>query len=58
MLYDIAFIIFAIFYLPALIFKGKLHKDFPQRFGIYDRETLNILNSGIDRIWIQAVSVG
>ena len=37
MLYDIGFAIFSLFYLPTLIFKGKLHGDFLERFGVYDR---------------------
>ncbi len=58
MLYDIGFLIFSIIYLPALIFKGKLHRDFPERFGRYDLAKKRALLSGRDRIWIQAVSVG
>ncbi len=58
MLYDIGFFLFSLFYLPALLFKGKLHRDFLERFGLYDEETRRTLASGKDRIWIQAVSVG
>ena len=58
MLYDIGFFIFSIFYLPALLFKGKLHKDFPERFGIFDNHKLDLLRSGKNKIWIEAVSVG
>jgi len=58
MLYDIAFFIFSIFYLPTLIFKGKLHKDFLERFGIFDNDKARMLASGRGVIWIQAVSVG
>jgi len=58
MLYDICFLIFAIFYLPALILKGKLHKDFLQRFGLFDKATIERLKSDKGKIWIQAVSVG
>ena len=58
MLYDIALFIFSIFYLPALIFKGKLHGEFRQRFGIYDDATEKALATSADKIWIQAVSVG
>lgn len=58
MLYDIAFLIFSIFYLPTLLFKGKLHGNFLERFGIYDRDKQNALASGRDTVWIQAVSVG
>jgi len=58
MIYDIGFLIFSFIYLPALIFKGKLHADFAERFGIYDKAKERALESGKDRIWIQAVSVG
>jgi len=58
MLYDIGFFIFSIIYLPTLLFKGRLHRDFLERFGRYNEETLRSLRSDKDRIWIQAVSVG
>lgn len=58
MLYDIAFLIFSVFYLPTLIFKGKLHKDFGERFGIYGKSKKAALSSGKKKIWIEAVSVG
>jgi 3-deoxy-D-manno-octulosonic-acid transferase len=58
MLYDIGFLIFSVIYLPALIFKGKLHREFSERFGRYDHNKERALLSGKDRIWIQAVSVG
>lgn len=58
MLYDIGFFIFSIFYLPVLIFKGKLHDSFGERFGRYPLEKLEALKAAKDVIWIQAVSVG
>lgn len=58
MLYDIAFFIFAVFYIPTLIFKGKLHKDFLERFGLYGDAKEEALWTAKDVIWIQAVSVG
>ncbi|MFA5255959.1 MAG: glycosyltransferase N-terminal domain-containing protein, partial [Candidatus Omnitrophota bacterium] len=58
MLYDIGFFIFSIIYLPILVFKGKLHGEFPERFGRYAPSKERVLLSGRDRIWIQAVSVG
>ena len=58
MLYDIGFLIFSIIYLPILILKGKLHREFPERFGRYDKAKERALLSGAGRIWIQAVSVG
>lgn len=59
MLYDVGFFIFSIIYLPALIFKGKLHKDFSERFALYDKDKIESLKlKGRKKIWIQAVSVG
>ena len=58
MIYDIAFFIFSVFYLPTLLFKGKLHRDFLERFGIFSRDKEASLASGKDVIWIEAVSVG
>ena len=58
MLYDIGFFIFSLFYLPTLIFKGKLHGDFGERFGFYGEEKLSALTNARGAIWIQAVSVG
>lgn len=58
MLYDIAFLIFSIFYLPTLIFKGKLHGGFAERFAIYGREKTAALKVSGGAIWIEAVSVG
>ena len=58
MLYDIGFFIFSVIYLPILVFKGKLHREFPERFGRYTLAKEKALLAGRDRIWIQAVSVG
>ncbi|MBU0605551.1 MAG: 3-deoxy-D-manno-octulosonic acid transferase [Candidatus Omnitrophica bacterium] len=58
MLYGIAFFIFSVFYIPTLIFKGKLHKDFLERFGIYGDAKEEALRRTKEVIWIEAVSVG
>jgi 3-deoxy-D-manno-octulosonic-acid transferase len=58
MLYDIAFLIFSLFYLPTLIFKGKLHADFGERFARYSEEKRRSLKACEGGIWIEAVSVG
>jgi 3-deoxy-D-manno-octulosonic-acid transferase len=58
MLYDIGLLIFSIIYLPILIFKGKLHGEFHERFGRYAPAKERALLSGRNHIWIQAVSVG
>ncbi|MBU4376331.1 MAG: 3-deoxy-D-manno-octulosonic acid transferase [Candidatus Omnitrophica bacterium] len=56
-LYNLFFILFALVYLPYFLIKKKAHKDFMQRFGIFDKGLL----LGMARarpIWIHAVSVG
>jgi len=58
MLYSIGFFIFSIFYLPILIFKGKLHAEFGERFARFSKAKQKALLLGKDRIWIHAVSVG
>ncbi|MBP7056649.1 MAG: 3-deoxy-D-manno-octulosonic acid transferase [Candidatus Omnitrophica bacterium] len=58
MIYDLGFAVFSLFYLPALVFKGKLHKDFGERFGEYSKDKRDSLAAAKDVIWIQAVSVG
>lgn len=56
-LYDIFFIIFAIFYLPYFLLKGKYQKDFLQRFGIFNKDVFTHIAP--DRpVWLHAVSVG
>jgi 3-deoxy-D-manno-octulosonic-acid transferase len=56
-LYDIFFIIFAILYLPYFLLKGKYHRDFWQRFGIFDKSAFSYIASNRP-IWLHAVSVG
>ena len=58
MLYDIGFFIFSLFYLPTLIFKGKLHGAFPERFGVYSKAKRAVLAANGEAVWIHAVSVG
>lgn len=58
MLYSIGFFIFSIIYLPVLIFKGKLHSQFSERFAHFDKMKERSLLAGKGPIWIQAVSVG
>lgn len=53
-LYDIFFLLFSLAYLPTLIFKGKAHKDFKERFGFLP-ESLGHLKRPV---WIHGVSVG
>ena len=57
LLYDVIFLLFSVIYLPYLIFTGRWHRDFAQRFGIYP----GTLTKGLDKkeaIWVHAVSVG
>lgn len=58
MLYSLGLFIFSLIYLPVLIFKGKFHAEFCERFAMFDRMKKDALLSGSGRIWIQAVSVG
>ena len=58
MLYSIGLFIFSFLYLPVLIFKGRLHAEFAERFARFDKIKERALLSGGNRIWIQAVSVG
>jgi 3-deoxy-D-manno-octulosonic-acid transferase len=52
-LYNLAFLIFAIIWLPVYLFRGKFHKGFSARLGKLPA------NLNLDRpIWIHAVSVG
>ena len=55
--YDIIFLLFALAYLPYLIFTGRYHKDIWQRFGLYPKDTVEDLK-GKEIIWVHAVSVG
>ena len=56
-IYDIFFIVFAIFYLPYFLLKGKYHRHYLQRLGIFDKDTF--LRIAPKRpIWLHAVSVG
>lgn len=55
--YDVIFLLFSIVYLPYLLFTGRYHKDFLQRFGLYPRDIINGLKDK-DIIWVHAVSVG
>ncbi|MEA3490101.1 MAG: 3-deoxy-D-manno-octulosonic acid transferase, partial [Candidatus Omnitrophota bacterium] len=52
--YDLFFLIFGLFYIPGLLLKGKLHRDFPQKFGLLPEE----VTAPERPVWIHAVSVG
>jgi len=56
-LYNIIFAVFALFYLPLFLFKGKRRKGIGLRFGIYSGELIRRLSSA-KNIWVHAVSVG
>ncbi|MGB2661103.1 MAG: 3-deoxy-D-manno-octulosonic acid transferase [Candidatus Omnitrophota bacterium] len=53
-LYDLVFLAFSILYLPYLVVKGKLHRDFLQRFSFLPEEVVRVRKP----VWIHAVSVG
>lgn len=56
-LYDVFFIVFSIFYLPYFLIKGKYHRDFLQRFGIFNKDKFSQI-APTGPIWLHAVSVG
>ena len=56
-IYNIIFVLFAFFYLPLFLFKGKRRQGFCLRFGIYPKELIGRLRAK-KNIWIHAVSVG
>lgn len=55
--YDLIFIIFALCYLPVYLFKGKFHRGFLMRLGIFPAELKKSLENK-HPIWLHAVSVG
>lgn len=56
-LYDIIFILFALFYLPIYILRRKFHPGFLMRLGIYPEKIKKQLREARP-IWLHAVSVG
>ncbi|MBL7068433.1 MAG: 3-deoxy-D-manno-octulosonic acid transferase [Candidatus Omnitrophica bacterium] len=56
-LYDLIFALFAIAYLPYLVFTGRCHRDILQRFGLYPKDIIENLKWR-KVIWVHAVSVG
>lgn len=56
-LYDVAFIIFAIAYIPYLVLRRKWHRDFPARLGLFPGEIRKELGQK-EHIWVHAVSIG
>ncbi|MBI4846853.1 MAG: 3-deoxy-D-manno-octulosonic acid transferase [Candidatus Omnitrophica bacterium] len=55
---DFIYFVAALFYLPALIFKGKHCLGLNQRFGIYSDEFIQEIKAKSPFIWLHAVSVG
>jgi 3-deoxy-D-manno-octulosonic-acid transferase len=55
--YDLIFIIFAIFYLPVFIFKKKFHRGFLMRLGFLPSDLI-VRFKEKRCIWLHAVSVG
>ncbi len=53
-LYDIFFLVFSVFYIPGLLIKGKLHRDFAQKLGRLPGDVKCLKKP----VWIHAVSVG
>lgn len=57
-LLDIIYIVAAVFYLPAFLFKGKHRVGFRERFGIYKQSLKDAFKERKSIIWLHAVSVG
>ena len=53
LIYDLAFLVFSLFYLPYFFIKGKGHRDIFQRFGFVKGDL-----TADAPVWIHAVSVG
>jgi len=56
-LYDLLFFIFIIFYFPVLMIRGKWHRGYIQRWGVFASDLKSAL-IGRKNIWIHAVSIG
>jgi 3-deoxy-D-manno-octulosonic-acid transferase len=56
-LYNIIFILFAFFYLPIFLFKGRRRRGLALRFGIYPEKLVKSLGEK-KNVWVHAVSVG
>jgi len=56
-LYDLAFILFAVFYIPAFLLKRRKREGMALRLGIYPEELRKKLTER-KNIWVHAVSVG
>ncbi len=57
-IFNAIYLVLAIFYLPALILKGKHKAGFLQRLGIYSSELKQRIKKEKFSIWLHAVSVG
>lgn len=56
-LFDTAYLIYFLFYIPVLLLRGKGHKGFVQRFGLFTGQLADQLASSRN-IWVHTVSVG
>lgn len=56
-IYDLIYLILAIFYLPRRFFKGKSLEGITERLGIYPREIVQQIKNN-KTIWLHCVSVG
>jgi len=57
-IFNVIYIILAVFYVPMLILKGKHKAGFLQRLGIYSLELKQRIKKEKFSIWLHAVSVG
>lgn len=57
-IYDLAFIILAIFYIPVLLFRKRRREGLRLRLGLYPEGITARLKAHPKQIWVHAVSVG
>lgn len=56
-LYDFIFLVFAVIYLPYLIFTRRYHSRLVERLGVFDKSFYEALKNE-EVVWLHAVSVG
>lgn len=57
-LYEILYIISMLCYLPIFLVRGKYHRGFLMRLGIFPQGVINKIKDGQRVIWLHTVSVG
>ena len=57
-IYDLIFLVFAIFYIPVFLFRKRKRRGLGLRLGLYPKGLAQGLKGPGENIWIHAVSVG